>query len=162
MKEAQNVCVSSQQDSISRSIRFSPRLLVICQTFHYTTVFIQHVQQISTETNQKRIMFEKGAVRPAGFYKKKKGRGLIKPLTVSTDLAAIMGTKKGEKLSRAEVTKRLWAYIKENKLQDPDNGQYFKPNKTMVPVFGSESIKAFGMVKFLKGHLTDVWTINVF
>ena len=51
--------------------------------------------------------------------------------------------------------KRLWAYLKEKKLQDPANKQFFTPDKAMVPIFGKEKIKAFGMAKYLKEHLTN-------
>merc|ERR1712168_427212 len=82
------------------------------------------------------------------------GSGLTKPLNLSAELAEIVGAKKGEKLSRPEVVKRLWAYIKEKKLQDPENKQYFKPDTTMEPVFGKDKVRAFGMARFLKTHLT--------
>jgi SWIB/MDM2 domain len=38
--------------------------------------------------------------------------------------------------------------------QDPENKQWFTPDKTMEPVFGKEKIKAFGMAKYLKDHLS--------
>merc|ERR1711936_245254 len=82
-----------------------------------------------------------------------KGSGLTKPLTLSEDLTTLLGSKKGEQLSRPEVVKRLWAYIKEKKLQDPANKQFFTPDKAMQPIFGKEKVRAFGMVKHLKGHL---------
>jgi chromatin remodeling complex protein RSC6 len=50
--------------------------------------------------------------------------------------------------------KRLWAYLKANNLQDPENKQWFTPDKKMALVFGSEKIKAFGMTKYLKNHLS--------
>ena len=84
-----------------------------------------------------------------------KGSGLTKPLQLSTELADLVGAKKGEKLSRPEVVKRLWAHIKTNKLQDPENKQYFVPDTKMQPIFGKEKIRAFGMAKFLKTHLTN-------
>merc|ERR1712107_153231 len=76
-----------------------------------------------------------------------KGSGLTKPLNLSDELGDLIGAKKGEKLSRPEVVNRLWAYIKEKKLQEPD--------KKMEPIFGKEKIRAFGMAKFLKTHLTS-------
>merc|ERR1711973_417621 len=83
-----------------------------------------------------------------------KGSGLTKPLTLSKELAELIGAKKDEKLSRPEIVKRLWAYIKEHKLQDPENKQFFKPDKKMEPIFGKDNIRAFGMTKFLKSHLS--------
>ena len=43
--------------------------------------------------------------------------GLQKPLDVSTALAKVIGTKKGEQVSRPQVVKKLWAYLKEKELQ---------------------------------------------
>ena len=84
-----------------------------------------------------------------------KGSGLTKPMKLSPELASLIGAKKEEKLSRPEVVKRLWAYIKEKKLQDPQNKQFFVPDKTMEPIFGKEKIRAFGMAKYLKTHLSS-------
>lgn len=84
-----------------------------------------------------------------------KGSGLTKPLGLSDELADLIGAKKGEKLSRPEVVKRLWAYIKEKKLQDPENKQFFNPDKKMQPIFGNEKVRAFGMAKHLKAHLIN-------
>merc|ERR1712241_277456 len=73
------------------------------------------------------------------------------PLSWPTSL----GPRRARKLSRPEVVKRLWAHIKTNKLQDPENKQYFVPDTKMQPIFGKEKIRAFGMAKFLKTHLTN-------
>ena len=83
-----------------------------------------------------------------------KKTGIQMELNVSEELATIIGTAEGEKISRPQCVKRLWAYLKEKNLQDPDNKQFFTPDKTMEPVFGNERIKAFSMSKFLKEHLT--------
>ena len=84
-----------------------------------------------------------------------KKTGINMELSVSKELAAIIGTDKGEKISRPQVVKRLWAYLKENNLQDPENRQFFTPDAKMEPVFGNERIKAFSMSKYLKEHLTN-------
>ena len=84
-----------------------------------------------------------------------KKSGIQKELNVSKELAVIIGTKKDEKISRPQCVKRLWAYLKENNLQDPENKQFFTPDAKMEPVFGNERIKAFSMSKYLKEHLTN-------
>lgn len=60
-----------------------------------------------------------------------KGSGLTKPMKLSADLADIVGKKEA---SRAECIKQLWAYIKKNNLQDPENKQFFTPDKKMAKV----------------------------
>ena len=47
----------------------------------------------------------------------KKLTGLQMPLNISPELAKIIGTKKGEQVSRPQVIKKLWAYLKEKNLQ---------------------------------------------
>merc|ERR1712029_605639 len=80
-----------------------------------------------------------------------KGAGLTKPIKLSTELADIVGKKEA---SRAECIKQLWAYIKKNNLQGPENKQLFVPDKKMAKVFGNDRIGAFGMAKFLSAHLS--------
>merc|ERR1711997_294027 len=82
----------------------------------------------------------------------KRKSGLTKPMKLSDDLADIVGKKEA---SRAECVKVLWAYIKEKDLQDPKNKQYFKPDKKLAKIFGTDRIRGFGMVKFLKTHVTE-------
>merc|ERR1712112_607766 len=76
---------------------------------------------------------------------KKKGTGLQKPLKMSADLTKLLKLPKDEEMSRPQIVKHLWAYLKENK-------QWFTPDKAMEPIFGKEKIKALGMTKYLKGH----------
>ena len=46
-------------------------------------------------------------------------------MNVSDTLAKIIGTKKGEQVSRLQVVKKLWAYITEKDLQDNEARQCF-------------------------------------
>merc|ERR1711920_917476 len=87
------------------------------------------------------------------LVKMPKGSGLTKPLKLSADLAAIVGK---DEASRAECIKELWAYLKKNNLQTPDNKQYFLPDKKMAKVFGSDKIRAFSMSKHIGAHLTPL------
>ena len=81
------------------------------------------------------------------------GKGITAPKKLSPELAAIVGQKEA---SRAQLMKLLWTYLKEKNLQDPENKQYFTPDKKMAKVFGKDKIKGFSMAKFLKPHLTDL------
>ena len=74
-------------------------------------------------------------------------------MKLSADLPDIVGKKEA---SRAECVKQLWAYLKKHNLQDPENKQFFTPDKKMAKVFGSDRIRAFSMSKFLSAHLSQV------
>ena len=78
-----------------------------------------------------------------------KGSGLTKPMKLSAELADIVGHRFA---GRAECLKELWAYLKKNNLQDPENRQYFTPDKKMAKIFGSDKVRAFGMAKYLSRH----------
>merc|ERR1711988_1877306 len=60
---------------------------------------------------------------------KKAGKGIFAPKTLSPALAAICG---GKSMSRTEVTKKIWAYIKKGKLNE---GRLIKPDATLKAVF---------------------------
>jgi upstream activation factor subunit UAF30 len=91
------------------------------------------------------------SIKTTKAAKMPKGSGLTKPMKLSADLADIVGKKEA---SRAECIKQLWAYIKKQNLQDPENKQFFTPDKKMAKVFGNDRIRAFGMAKFLSSHLS--------
>ena len=81
-----------------------------------------------------------------------RGGGLTKPHKLSEELAAICGVKVS---SRAQCMKHLWAYLKKHNLQDPENKQYFTPDKKMAKVFGTDKMRGFGMSKFIGEHLLE-------
>ena len=51
-----------------------------------------------------------------------------------TDSQTHSKCQKEKEASRAECIKQLWAYIKKNNLQDPENKQFFTPDKKMSKV----------------------------
>jgi upstream activation factor subunit UAF30 len=87
--------------------------------------------------------------------KKKSGRkpnaAFMAPVTPSATLADVVGTKP---IPRTEVTKRLWAYIKKNKLQDQKNKRMIKADATLKAVFGGKAtVNMFEMTKLVNKHL---------
>lgn len=81
----------------------------------------------------------------------KKPSAFMKPVTLSEALAAIVG--KGP-MPRTEVTKKLWDYIKKNKLQDKDNKRNIVPDQKLSKVLGTAPIDMFKMTSKLSKHLT--------
>ena len=76
-----------------------------------------------------------------------------KPCKVSDDLEAIIGLSVA---SRAQCIKLLWAYLKDNNLQNPDNKTFFTPDRKMAKVFGKDSIRGFSMSNYLWSHLSPL------
>src|SRR6266498_2355432 len=56
-------------------------------------------------------------------------------------------------MSRLEVVKRLWAYIKENELQDPSDKRFIVCDERLMTIFKQDRIHSFTMNKFLTDHL---------
>ncbi|MFA6118509.1 MAG: SWIB/MDM2 domain-containing protein [Parachlamydiales bacterium] len=84
--------------------------------------------------------------------KRKAPSKFMAPLNVSEDLTAVVG--KGP-MPRTEVTKKLWAYIKKKKLQDPKNLRNIIPDDALGKVFGSKKpINMFKMTKLVSKHLS--------
>jgi chromatin remodeling complex protein RSC6 len=82
----------------------------------------------------------------------KKPNGLQKVLKPSDDLAAVVGA---DALSRGEVVSKIWAYIKEHKLQNPDNKREIVADEKLRRIFhGKDSVDMFEMNKHLAKHLS--------
>ena len=83
--------------------------------------------------------------------KKNANTAFMKPVTPSAELAAVVGAKP---LPRTEVTKKLWAYIKKNNLQDPKNKRNINADATLKAIFGGKStVNMFEMTKLVSKHL---------
>jgi upstream activation factor subunit UAF30 len=75
----------------------------------------------------------------------------MRPVSPSATLAPVVGDKP---LPRTEVTKKLWAYIKKNGLQDPKNRRMINADATLKPIFGGKSsVNMFEMTKLVGKHL---------
>jgi upstream activation factor subunit UAF30 len=82
--------------------------------------------------------------------KAKANTGFMKPMRPSEDLAKIVGT---EPLPRSEVTKKIWAHIKKNKLQNPKNKREIIADQKLQPIFGGKKLDMFQMTKAVNKHL---------
>ena len=74
----------------------------------------------------------------------------MKPLTPSTELAEVVGSKP---LPRTEVVKKIWEYIKKHNLQNPNNKRNIIADDKLKPIFGKKEVTMFEMTKLVSAHL---------
>ena len=75
----------------------------------------------------------------------------MKPVMPSAALAAVVGDKA---IPRTEVTKKIWAYIKKNGLQDKKNRRDIHADDKLKPIFKKDKVNMFEMTKLVSKHLS--------
>ena len=88
----------------------------------------------------------------AAKKKRKPNAAFMKPVQPDTALSAVVGNKA---IPRTEVTKKLWAYIKKNGLQDKTNKRQINADANLKAIFGGKSsVDMFSMTKMVSKHLS--------
>ncbi len=83
--------------------------------------------------------------------KRKPNAAFMKPVTPSDTLAEVVGAKA---IPRTEVTKKLWAYIKKNNLQDKKNRRMINADDKLKVIFGGKKqVSMFEMTALVNKHL---------
>jgi upstream activation factor subunit UAF30 len=113
---------------------------------------------VAKKAPAKKAAAKKPAAKKAPAKKAKKAKtarkpnaAFMKPMTPSAVLAAVVGSSP---LPRTEVTKKVWDYIKKNKLQDDANRRNINADDKLKAVFGGKKqVSMFEMTKLISGHL---------
>jgi len=101
------------------------------------------------KTAKKKTAKKKAAKKKA---KRKPNPAFMKPMNPSGDLSAVVGSRP---LPRTQITKKLWDYIKKNKLQDKVNRRMINADAALKKVFGGKSkVSMFEMTKLVSKHLS--------
>ena len=91
----------------------------------------------------KKVAKKKSARKPPAAF--------MRPLTPSAALAEVVGSKP---IPRTEVVKKIWVYIKANKLQDKTNRRMINADAKLKVVFGGKGqVSMFDMAKHISKHL---------
>ena len=95
-------------------------------------------------------MAKKAAKKTSKKSAKPRG-GIAMTVTPSAALAAVVGSGS---LTRAELTKKIWAYIKRNGLQDQKNRRNINADDKLKVVFGGKgTVNMFEMTKLVNKHV---------
>ena len=87
---------------------------------------------------------------PKKASKRKPNPAFMRPLTPSPVLAAVIGASA---IPRTQVVKKLWDYIKRNKLQDSQNRRNINADDKLKALFGKNTVSMFEMTKIVSKHL---------
>lgn len=76
----------------------------------------------------------------------------MKPVQPDDKLAGIIGA---QAVPRTEITRKLWDYIREHNLQDPQNKTFIKADDKLREVFGGrDRVSMFEMTKLVFQHVS--------
>jgi chromatin remodeling complex protein RSC6 len=92
----------------------------------------------------------KKAAAPKKKVARKPNAAFMKPMMPAGPLAAILGAAP---MPRTEVTSKIWAYIKKNKLQDEVNKRMINADEKLKALFGKAQASMFELTKFVSTHL---------
>ncbi len=99
---------------------------------------------------KKKAAAKKPAKKKSGA-KRKPNAAFMKPMMPSAALGAVIGAKA---MPRTEVTKKIWDYIKKNKLQDSKNRRNINADDKLKEIFGGKKqVSMFEMTKLVSKHL---------
>jgi len=133
------------------------------------TQFMAKLQQVSTlisslkgefRTLEKKANREYKALSKASAKRKRKAgnrspSGFVKPTLISNELAAFLGKEVGTQMARTEVTREINAYIRANKLQDPQNGRKINADTkltSLLKLSPGDELTYFNLQKFMSPH----------
>jgi upstream activation factor subunit UAF30 len=108
-------------------------------------------KKVAAKKVAKKVVAKKVAKKAAKpKVKRKPNAAFMRPLTPSATLAAIIGNTP---MPRTEVTSKIWAYIKKNKLQDAVNRRMINADDKLKALFGKAQASMFELTKYVSKHL---------
>ena len=94
---------------------------------------------------------KKAPAKKKSASKRKPNAAFMKAMQPSASLSAVIGSGQ---MPRTEVTKKIWAYIKKNNLQDSKNRRNINADDKLREVFGGKkTVSMFEMTKLVNKHL---------
>jgi chromatin remodeling complex protein RSC6 len=109
---------------------------------------------VAKKAGAKKAVVKKAVAKKAAAkkVKRKASAALMKEMTPSALLAAVVGSKP---LPRGQIIKKLWAYIKKFDLQDKINKRLIHADEKLKAIFGGKSpVNMFEMTKLVSKHIS--------
>lgn len=90
--------------------------------------------------------------------------GFVKPTPISKELAEFLGKTDGSEMARTEVTREINAYIRNNNLQDKENGRRINPDaklKSLLKLKKGEELTYFNLQRYMSPHFSTTAKVAV-
>ena len=131
--------------------------------------FLEKLQQVNTLLSSLKTEFralEKKTTREFKVVQKQNAKrkrkqgnrspsGFVKPTLISNELADFLKKSHGSEMARTEVTREINSYIRENKLQDKDNGRKINADKklsSLLKLKKDDELTYFNLQKYMSHH----------
>lgn len=136
---------------VARRSRYG-KIFFSCSTFPDCDVIVNDLDELKTKyVKYPKTAYVKKTKTAKGGKGKKGATTREQPkFSVSDSLGEIIGT---DEISRGQMTKKVWEYIKKNNLQDPKNKRLIVPDAKLSKVLGNDPIDMFKMTSVLNTHL---------
>ena len=120
--------------------------------------------QLTSVTSQVRALSKRAdreikQAQKAGRKKRKSGNrapsGFVKPTRISVELATFLGKAKGTEMARTEVTREINSYIRQHKLQDPQNGRRILADaklRKLLKLKKDDELTYFNLQRYMSPH----------
>ena len=93
---------------------------------------------------------QEAGAKKAATKQTNSGTGIHAPVQPSPELGAVVGN---DKLPRSEVISKVWAYIKDKNLQNPENKREILADAHLKKVVGKDKVTMFEMNKYISAHV---------
>jgi chromatin remodeling complex protein RSC6 len=150
--------VDNNSMCLSKMVEFSAKLQTLSsQLSAIRTEFKMLEKHVVKEIKRKSRGKKKlsGDRRPSGF---------IKPTKITNELAEFLGVQVGIEMARTEVSREINNYIKQHKLEDPENGRNINPDKklsNLLKLEKDDKLTYFNLQKYMKHHFLKESDIGV-
>ena len=120
--------------------------------------------QLTSVTSQVRALSKRAdrelkQAQKQGRKKRKSGNrapsGFVKPTKISVELATFLGKAKGTEMARTEVTREINSYIRQHKLQDPENGRRILADaklRKLLKLGKNDELTYFNLQRYMSPH----------
>lgn len=147
--------------SVKPSTELSPLLSKLNELEAQLQQFVSLVSSIKVncKTIHREIIKTEKKAQKHSHKKKKDGNkapsGFVKPTLISDELAGFLNLERGVKLARTEVSKHINQYIRQNNLQNKENGRFIIPDaklSQLLKLNKEDELSYFNLQKYLKHH----------